>query len=334
VKRTPKPIGHPTLSQWLAQNNTQTTPSHRYCAVCGTPLNADAEETFCHRHRRASAPNTLLMDGELFLNIYNLITRINTYYWESDFPPFRITNQHTTNAADTNNGEDDGFSGVHFRFMDSSHISLTDIKLHSGGFPVFNFNSNQTVSIDLTSDAAKAIKRLRRGDQLLLHVEENQVRATLLHADTEVTLTLHRNEAEWDPIPDPTVHYTADFEISTQKLYRIVKSISQSQENVAIHCDPKTQTLKISGTDDNEETNVHTFTPASLPALNINQQTLSHYDSTTLTETLQHITPHSKTLRIHLAQDMPLKLTTTLTTTKTRKAGTLTYHLAPRVFDT
>ncbi|MGQ9723261.1 MAG: hypothetical protein ACUVXA_18310, partial [Candidatus Jordarchaeum sp.] len=154
------------LDKWCSQQNKEVK---HYCQVCGICIheeeiqNSEAEQHFCTKHKELSLPNTLLMDDQLFKAVFKTIQK--------------ILKRDNTNELTFEVGRE----GARFRYMDPSHVSLTEIQLYTKAFKTLNidFHTPKTLTIN-ADELEKILPKVEEQDEVLIRFDEHNIQLSLL----------------------------------------------------------------------------------------------------------------------------------------------------------
>jgi len=317
------------LDKWCTQRNE--TVKH-YCQICGAQITqkekqaGEEEKYYCPKHIDLNTPNTLLIDGKLFKTITKTLTKM----LKRD-----NTNQLTFQVAR---------DGAQFRYMDPTHVSLTQIQLYKKAFKAINIDYPTPKTFTINMDELEEITaKIEEKDEVKIRLNTENIQITILKnttqnkADTQNTFPLEVFENPVWETPEPQLKFQAEIQIKTNTLIQALKKIKKlaNTENTIFQCTPNT--LQIQAHDYKNNKISESFNKNTLLKMQAENEVSSIYSSNYIFTLIDGLKQYINKIRIQYSQNMPILVTANLSNTKYEDyhsyLGHAKLYLAPRILD-
>ena len=207
-------------------------------------------------------------------------------------------------------------SGLFFRSMDSSHVSMVDIRLPETIFQTWNIKNEIKISFDV-KEFLKIVKSLNKKQSVLIEISENEI--LIANKDTQATTKLREGSSNDYPLPRLT--YDATLEAKSQDFKNLLKSVQSVCDSFTIKMID--QTGSIHGKKDQGE--IFTTIGKEISVKNSSDVFEVTYSFEYLTPFLKSI-PKDSNIQMGFSAQKPCRLTTSL-----NNIGKIDFYLAPRM---
>jgi len=268
------------------------------------------------------------MDDQLFKTVFKTIQK--------------ILKRDNTNELTIQVGRD----GAQFRYMDPSHVSLTELQLYTKAFKTLNidFHTPKTLTIN-ADELEKILPKVEKQDEVLIRFDEDNIQLTLLEKNTHPnkntqkrTFPLELLNIDVEDIPEPELKFQALIVIKASALIQALKKIRKlaNSENTYFECTP--HSFMIYAYDDENNKISENFKKTELPKIQTENKVRTIYDSDYILTIIEGLKQYIYNLQIQYSQNIPLLLIANLS--NSRHAGNylsylghVKFYLAPRILD-
>ena len=317
------------LDKWCIP---QSNPVKRYCHICGIYISEkdtqsrEGEQYFCPKHRGLGYPNVLLMDGRLFKTVFKTVEKI-LQRDNADELTIQVSKE-----------------GIHFRYMDPSHISLTEIQLYPKAFKALNINfpTPKTFTIDLNK-LRKILRTAEKNDEAQIRFNEENIQLSLLRKNythdknaQQMFFSLKLLENPTEDIPEPELNFQALISVKASALIQALKRIRKlaNYQNTYFKCNPNH--LQIYAHDENNNKISQSFSKFKLLKIQTETEVSSTYNSDYILTLIDGLKPYINETQIQYSKNTPILLIANLSSTKHTKdqnsyLGHIKAYLAPLI---
>lgn len=213
--------------------------------------------------------------------------------------------------------------GIQLRALDPAHVSLISINIPSSAFEEYNVEEEARFGF-ITSNIMKLMKRAKKGDVLVIEVQEDNVSLELRGAVIKRYTVANLDIAEVE-IPEATLEFNVHATMIVDPLKNAIKDAEVVGDTLEVEAKSEDELiLRGKGGESVTETRVSS-TSGALISMTVKEPSKSMYAIEHLKAILS-LTKVADTVELQFSTNMPLRLSFNLP-----GEGKVDYLLAPKV---